>query len=218
MRSLSKRGLAVVLGAALSAGAVAAPPAAQNHRVQCWTDERGQRACGDSVPPQYVGQERQVFDEQGRVREVKPREKTDAEYAVEAQAAREREEAARRAQKQRDYDRFLLGTYNSEKDIERARDERIAMLDGRQRVAARTIADNEKAVAQQQARIDGLLKAGKTPGPGLTQKLEDLKRTLDANRQAYAEFDTEKREVAEKYGADLARYRELRAPQAAPKP
>ncbi|WP_154654885.1 hypothetical protein [Solimonas variicoloris] len=203
---------------ALSAGAVAAPPAAQNHRVQCWTDERGQRACGDSVPPQYVGQERQVFDGQGRVREVKPREKTDAEYAAEAQAAREREEAARRAQKQRDYDRFLLGTYNSEKDIERARDERIAMLDGRQRLAARTIADNEKAVAQQQARIDGLLKAGKTPGSALTQKLEDLKRTLDANRQAHAEFDAEKREVAEKYGDDLARYRALRAQQVAPKP
>lgn len=216
MRGLSTRGWAV-LGLMLSAGA-AAQPAAQSHRVQCWTDERGQRACGDSVPPQYVGQERQVFDGQGRVREVRPREKTDAEYAAEMQAAREREEAAKRAQKQRDYDRFLLGTYNSEKDIEHARNERIAMLDGRQRVAARTIDDNEKAVAQQQARIDALVKAGKTPGPGLTQKLDDLKRTLEANRQAHAEFDAEKREVAEKYGADLARYRALRAPPAAPKP
>lgn len=217
MRGLSIRGWAV-LGLMLSAAAAAETPAAQSHRVQCWTDERGQRACGDSVPPQYVGQERQVFDGQGRVREVRPREKTDAEYAAEAQAAREREEAAKRAQKQRGYDRFLLGTYNSDKDIERAREERIAMLDGRQRVAARTIDDNEKAVAQQRARIDGLVKAGKTPGPGLTQKLEDLKRTLEANRQAHAEFDAEKRGVAEKYGADLARYRELRAPPAAPKP
>ncbi len=54
-------------------------------RVQCWTDERGQRACGDAVPPQYVRRERQVFDDQGRVRQIKPREKTVEEVAAEQQ-------------------------------------------------------------------------------------------------------------------------------------
>src|SRR3546814_1904479 len=84
---------------------------------------------------------RSVFDEQGRVRQVKPREKTEAEVAAEEAAARAADELAQKQQKQRDYDRFLLSTYNSDKDIERARDERITMLDGREKPVEKSIAE-----------------------------------------------------------------------------
>src|SRR3546814_17518627 len=96
--------------------------------VQCWTDNQGHRACGDTVPPQYAKQQREVFDEQGRVRQVKPREKTEAEVAAEEAAARAADELAQKQQTQRDYDRFLLSTYNSDKEYERDRDERITKI------------------------------------------------------------------------------------------
>lgn len=206
--------LAAAIAAALLCGsAVAAPPAQPNvsKRVQCWTDRNGHRACGDTVPPEYVRQERQVFDEQGRVRQVVPREKTAAEIAAEEKAKAEADAAAQRAQKRRDYDRFLLSTYNEPKDIERARDERVAMLDGRRSLIEKSIADNEKAVQQQQARIDGVQKNGKTPGPALTKKLEDLQQTLVANRKALTDIAVERQQISDKYNADLARYRELKS-------
>lgn len=192
-------------GGLLSASAIAAGG------VQCWTDNQGQRACGDSVPPQYARQQREVFDSQGRVRQVKPREKTEAEVAAEEKAKREADALALKQQKQRDYDRFLLSTYNSEKEIEHARDERITMLDGRQRLVAKSVADNQKAIDQQQRLIDNLTKAGKKPGVALTRKLDELKQTLTDNKAALANYAAEKQQVTDKYNADLARYRELNA-------
>lgn len=184
--------------------------------VQCWTDKQGHRACGDSVPPQYAKQQREVFDEQGRVRQVKPREKTEAEVAAEEQAKREADELALKQQKQRDYDRFLLSTYNSEKDIERARDERITMLDGREKLIEKSVSDNQKAIEQQQARIDHITKSGKTPGVALTKKLDELKQTLADNKAALAGYGTEKQQISDKYNADLARYHALSAAPAKP--
>ncbi|NGY06660.1 hypothetical protein [Solimonas terrae] len=196
--------------AALAAGANG------SSRVQCWTDKNGQRACGDSVPPEYVHQQREIFDDQGRVRQIKPREKTAAEIAAEEAAAKEADAAAQRAQKQRDYDRFLLSTYNSDKEIERARDERVAMVDGRQKLTEKAIADNEKAIAQQQSRIDNVRKSGKTPGEVLTKKLAELQQTLADNKTALGNYATEKQQISDKYNADLARYRELNKPPTTP--
>src|SRR3546814_4544232 len=81
MRNVNMRQLLLAMtlvgGGLLSTSAIAAGG------VQCWTDNQGHRACGDTVPPQYAKQQREVFDEQGRVRQVKPREKTEAEVAAE---------------------------------------------------------------------------------------------------------------------------------------
>jgi hypothetical protein len=184
-------------------------------RVQCWTDNQGQRACGDAVPSQYVQKQREVFDDQGRVREVKPREKTAEEAEAEQQAAHDAAEAAQWAQKQRDYDHFLLSTYNDSSEIERARDERVAMLDGRQQLAEKLLADSRKAIEQQQARIDAVRRNGKTPGAALTTKLDELKKTMVGNQRVLDGFARDKQQVAEKYNADLARYRELQGISAA---
>src|SRR3546814_6976413 len=114
MRNVNMRQLLLAMtlvgGGLLSTSAIAAGG------VQCWTDNQGHRACGDTVPPQYAKQQREVFDEQGRVRQVKPREKTEAEVAAEEAAARAADELAQKQQKQRDYDRFLLRTSKSDKD------------------------------------------------------------------------------------------------------
>lgn len=211
------RYIAVSIGLLLGAVAVQAPAqTSQSKRVQCWTDSNGQRACGDSVPPQYVQQQREIYDEQGRIRQVKPREKTAAEIAAEEQAARDKAEATLKAQKQRDYDRFLLGAYNSTKDIERARDERLTMLEGRRTILEKALAGNDKAIAQQQARVDNASKDGKTPPEALTKKLAELQQTREANRRSLDEIAADKQKTSDKYAADLARYRELRGIGAPP--
>ena len=206
----------VLLGLGFLSCAHAAPPPVSGKRVQCWTDDQGQRACGDSIPPQYAKQQREIFDAQGRIREIKPREKTAAEIAAEEQAARDKAEAALQAQKRRDYDRFLLGTYNRDKDIERARDERLAILDGRSKLIEKALSDNDRAIAQQQARVDNAGKDGKQPSTALTRKLEDLKQTREANQRSLSELAAEKQKTTDKYAADLARFRELRGEPAAP--
>ncbi|NKF24559.1 hypothetical protein [Solimonas marina] len=198
-------------GAALSLLAMAAQaaPSSSGKRFTCWTDNQGHRACGDAVPPQYAQKQREVYDDQGRVREVKPREKTADEVAAEEKAAHDAAAKAVREQKQRDYDHFLLSTYDSAADIERARDERVAMIEGRRALTEKTVADNQKAIEQQQSRIDVVKRGGHTPGKALTDKLADLQASLVDNQKALQNFVSEKQQVTDKYNADLARYREL---------
>lgn len=191
---------------------------AQAQRVQCWTDEKGQRACGDRVPPQYAKQERQVFDAQGRVVQTRPREKTTAELDTESQARQAAAQQREREQKQQDYDRFLLSTFNSVADLERARDERLQILNGRRQLLDRSIAESEKAVAQQQRRIGNATKDGKTTPAAMSKKLGELQQALRDSREAVVQIDAEKLQINGKYAADIERYRQLRGDAAAQKP
>lgn len=197
---------------------LAASGAAHAQRVQCWTDDKGQRACGDRVPPQYARQERQVFDAQGRVVQTRPREKTAAELDAEAQATQSAALQREREQRQQDYDRFLLSTFNSVADLERARDERLQILNGRRQLLDRSIAESEKAVTQQQRRIGNAAKDGKTPPAAMNKKLSELQQTLSDGRQAVTQIDAEKLQINGKYAADIERYRQLRGDAAAQKP
>ncbi|MEO0996658.1 MAG: DUF4124 domain-containing protein, partial [Pseudomonadota bacterium] len=100
---------------------VAAGNAPKTYR---WVDENGVVHFGDSVPPQYADQEKQIVNEQGvRVGVVRGK-KTAEELAEEArQAELERERAlVRRA------DQALLATYLSVEEIELHRDRRIELL------------------------------------------------------------------------------------------
>ena len=183
----------------------------QAQRVQCWTDDKGQRACADRVPPQYAKQERQIFDAQGRVLQTRPREKTAAELEAEAQSAQSAALQREREQRQQDYDRFLLSTFNSVSDLERARDERLQIHDGRRQLLDRSIAESEKAVTQQQRRIGNAAKDGKTPPATMSKKLAELQQSLRDGRQAVTQIDAEKLQINGKYAADIERYRQLRS-------
>lgn len=204
---LPMSGMISAVQAAPAKGAAAAP----SQRVVCWTDERGQRACGDRVPPQYAKQERQIFDAQGRVVQTKAREKTADEVAAEEEAIRRAEALKVDEQKARERDRFLLTTYESSKDIQRARDERVQILEGRKLLVEKNIIDNEKAIQQQKARLANLEKSGKKVTPVQAKKLAELQKTLESNRRSLDSTQADLEETKAKYDADIERYETLKA-------
>jgi len=57
--------------AALTAVVLCSTASAGSGKIQCWTDEHGQRACGNSVPAQYADKERETLNGRGRVVETK---------------------------------------------------------------------------------------------------------------------------------------------------
>lgn len=213
MKRMSRTGVAVVAVMVIAGGAhaAAAPTAPANQRVQCWTDERGQRSCGDRVPPQYAKQERQIFDRQGRVVQTREREKTAEEFAAEAEAKQRAELLKRDEQKARDYDRFLLTSFEGVKDLERARDERLQILEGRARLLEKSITENDKALAQQRARLASLKKNGKPVPTTLGKRLKDLETAEVNNRKALEALKLDQEETRSKYAADIERYQTLRA-------
>lgn len=203
----------VLLAVAL-AGAAANPLAlhaqAPARKIVCWTDENGHRACGDRVPPQYARQERQVYDQSGRVVETIERQKTPDEIAEAERRTAEQEAGRKRAQEQAAYDRFLLTSFASVAELERTRDERLSTLNGRLGLAEKSLADNEEGIRQLQEQIAAAKQQPEMKVPQrLTRKLAEFERTLEGNRRAVEKLKGERDQVVLKFASDIARYREL---------
>jgi hypothetical protein len=198
--------------------ALALPVAAQQQlapkKIQCWTDAQGNRACGDHVPPEYAKQERQTVDSQGRTRETLQRQKTPEEIAVEQQAAAEAAAARALADRQAAYDRFLVDSYSSVKDLERARNERLATLDGRMNLANQSIEGSEVSKAELRKRIDVMLKKGR-PVTVPQKQLREVEKTLRDNRAAIEQMQKDREQVCVDFLRDIQRYQELKMGSAA---
>lgn len=179
-------------------------------RLQCWTDEKGVRACGNSVPPQYAKGERQVIDAQGRVVQTKAREKTPDEVEAAARAAAERKERERIEAERAAYDRFLLTTYASVGDLEKARQERTGMLDSRIELAQKGVTETEATLAKLKQQVEAA-KAKDRPSDKLDKQVVQFERALVDGLKAVSALKQERAAVEEKFGRDIVRYRELRS-------
>lgn len=175
--------------------------------VQCWTDESGHRVCGDRVPPQDARRERDFYDRRGVVKRVVPAQKSQEEVAAEEQARHEAETQAAK-------DRFLLQTYRSPEEIERARDDRLSALDGRLQLARKNLGDSAAALDDLRKRV---------PDPNDAKAAARLKDQIAAFDKAHAEnqsaiesIQAERDKTTADFAQQVSRFRELRAGAHAP--
>ena len=203
---------ALLLGAVLSTAAVAQsrpPPQTRKAPVQCWQDDRGQRVCGDVVPPAEARRQRELIDRRGVVTGVVPAQKSAAEV--------EAERRARREQEQREaYDRYLLQAYGSVPDIERARDERLGNVDGQLRLAEKARADTARSLADLRARVglpaeDDSEASAAPVNPKLQAKIDEFSRAAADHEQAIARLRQERVRISGEFARDINRFRELKA-------
>lgn len=204
------RAARVALGAVVALAAVAnggEPP----KKLYRWTDAKGVVHFGDSIPADATKQEHAELTAKGNVAALKGREPTAEEIAA-------REQADAEAQKRAAYDRSLLLTYTSDKDIEAARAEHLKAIDAR--------IDNErKAVDEGQAKINPLReRLNRLPDNQEAQRA-DLEKQIAAlsggfneHVQALARAESEHRETEARFDADLQRWRELRQAKASAPP
>jgi hypothetical protein len=207
-----KVSVAIVVACGL---AWAAPAAAQKgpSKIQCWTDKNGVRMCGDRVPPEYAGEKREVMKDGrvvGTVRAVSTPEEIEAE--------KRRKQAAEDAERRADYDRALLETYRSPKDIEVMRDERLVMIDGRIASIEKNAANTDSSLADLKARAEKLTAEGKPVDDKLAKQIKQYERNQRQNQKSLERNRAERAEIESKFNADLARYYELRGGKPPEKP
>jgi len=201
---------------ALVAGSTAAW--ADKTRIQCWTDERGQRACGDAPSPQDAIKERNVFNKQGQVVETWPRAPTPAEIE-EAEKAKVAEAArAKQAERQHAYDRYLLESYQSVQDLEATRDQRLKALEVRMELVQKAIVSGQQQLDALVARKQELQRQGKPIDKGLEAQLRDYRRASIENPKALTALQTEHDKVTAQFASDIARYQQLKQVSAAQTP
>jgi hypothetical protein len=188
----------------------AMPALGASKGIKCWTDESGQRACGDSIPPRYAGQGHEVINEQGILVEKTPRDPTPAEREEQEQARLRQAELDKVAQRQHAYDRYLLESYTSAKELEKQRDARIEALDTRIDLVKKAIEASQAQLDSLVARKQALQKENKPIDKKLEGQIQEYRRAIIDNPKALAALTTERDRVLTQFDSDIARFRELR--------
>lgn len=204
-KSMSMAAMALVLS-------LNAAPAAAG-KIVCWTDDDGKRACGDRVPPKAARKEREVLDDTGRTREVQARERTREELEAERAAQQLRDELQRRQDEQRRYDRYLVQTFGSVEEIERARENRVAMIDGRIGLLEKATADAETSLAQLQEQAQPHIDNQREVPDKLAKQIREFTQALADNQAAIKSLREERAALNRQFDQDVQRYQVLTSAQ-----
>src|ERR1700691_253570 len=183
-------------------------PANNGRIVYKWVDQQGVTHYGDHIPPEYAAQEQHVMNAQGV--EI---DRLDAQKTPEQLAADDQKKAD--AERSRNRDRNLLNTYASVQEIERLRDQRVAL-----------VSDQVKVTSQFLEVLNGKLKklrAGSMhykpyntdpAAPAMPDQIaEDLVRVgndIRTQEENLREKRSEEATMRKQFGSDVERFKELK--------
>jgi uncharacterized coiled-coil protein SlyX len=206
MKTLLSMSVGLLL-ATLWCGPAAAADAGKAKTTYMWVDKNGQKQYGDSVPPEYAQSEKRILNNNGIETRREGPPKT-AEQLMEER--REREAADRKAQ----HDRFLVTTYNSVKDIERLRDERLDQLTAQVTAAQGYIATLDARLQALQQRAQQFKPYNTAPSArrmpdDLAEQLVRGQSEASAQRKALEHKKQEMSDVRSQFDADSVRFTQL---------
>jgi hypothetical protein len=204
----SYRALALVLALACGAGSAWAQNSNQGAVAYRWVDEHGVVHYGDTVPPQYARNSRQILNSQGVEIGHVDAEKSQAQLEAEAHA-----HARRVAQQQHDY--FLLSTYTSVKDIESLRDERLAQIEAQQTAAQQYVQSLQSRLSSLQSRAQQFKPYNSRPDAprmpdDLAQELVQTLSEVHLQDQAIESRTEQEAQVRAQFQSDIERFQQLK--------
>ena len=198
--------VAVATAVSLAVAGVAGAGESGNKAFK-WTDENGVTHYGDTLPPEASTKQREQLNSQGVPMQTWPRQLTPAEQA-DAQKVAQAE--SRKAQR----DAYLRNTYTSVSDIERLRDERLALIEAQVELARSSLASIDQRLANVQKRMGSFKPYSDSPNARRMpdQLADEAIRTLNEQRSTLGTLEfrgTEKQQVRSEFDSDIERYKEL---------
>ncbi|MCG6868262.1 MAG: DUF4124 domain-containing protein [Gammaproteobacteria bacterium] len=178
-------------------------------RLYRWVDENGEVYYSDHVPPAAVKQEQRIYDEEGRYLQTREAAKTQEE--IEAEKKRAAEQAALRGklEAQARRDRVLLSTFTSVKEIERACNERVAIIDSSIEVANKKLLELRLKLDRLQKRKASIENVGKQTSDSLINQIAEARDSINITQIELKVKRTERVLTKELFDADIARFQEL---------
>ncbi|HUO68143.1 MAG TPA: DUF4124 domain-containing protein, partial [Gammaproteobacteria bacterium] len=193
----------------------ASPQHGSPAKLYRWTDEKGVVHYGDSVPPEYAKQDRNVLNSQGvnvgfEQGELTPEQRAEKERqaAEAAKAQAQREEAARR-------DKTLLATYISVSDIVDLRDRRLELLEGQIKVTELYLTNLRKRLVTLQDEASNYKPyTTRENAPQIPENLAtDISRTVSSinlYEQTLSHTRSDQEAVRSSFDNDIRRFKELK--------
>nr|WP_258872513.1 DUF4124 domain-containing protein [Pseudomonas citronellolis] len=150
------------------------------------------------VPSQYIGKGYEVLNEQGRVIRVVPPAPT-------AEEIQQRKAAAAQASS----DAQLLRLYTSVEDVDRARERKLAELDGLSSVARGNLQSLKTQQGNLQAQAADAERAGRQVPQQLVEQLANLKDEEQRLLRDIAHYQQLRAQAKTSFDADRARLAQL---------
>lgn len=186
---------------------------AAHAEIYRWVDEDGKVHYGDRIPAKYAKTEQQKLNNQGLELERREREKTDKERALAAQqAAEKKREDAEKAERAR-YDNFLLSTYPTLEALDRARDDRMAIMDGQVRNAEKSKIEALDALQVLENRAESFLRNDKPVPDKLQSQIRAFRATYDEATRRIGTVQAERENLAQQFASDRSRLTGLLTPK-----
>ncbi|MBL8467766.1 DUF4124 domain-containing protein [Methyloversatilis discipulorum] len=182
---------------------------ASEARVYCCKDARGQQVCGDVLPAACADRGYRELNSQGATVKQVEAPMTEAQRAKrDAEAKKARDEDMVR-QEQRRRDTTLLNTYTSEREIDAARDRRIADIEellARLREQQQTLSERQKKLEKDAAVFTA--KSKRVPS-GLKDRLDTNGEDLRQIGENIAQKERDLADTKKRFEEDRARFREI---------
>lgn len=189
----------------------AATAAAQERPVYKWTDEDGIVHYGDSIPPQYAEQPKQVLNDQGVTVGHLEGKKTAEQIEAEARAR----ELAVQQELQHRADQALLATYVNVDEIIMHRDRRVELFQAQARVT-------ELYLRNTQRRLDSLERDARQFRPyssdpdapmisdELVSDIRDARLAIQRQEKNLEEYRQSQQQIISRFEGDISRFKALK--------
>lgn len=185
-------------------------PAQPAKKLYCW-DQGGQRVCSDTLPPEAVNAARDEFSARSGLRSGQVDRALTADERTEAALAEVRERNARAAEQSRQRtEQALLSSFNSETELRRVFDERIAMADNNITTASYNVSNLRRALVTQLGQAGDRELAGQAVAPKPVEDIHTRRRELAVQLRLLAAFEQQRRELDSEIEQTLERYRMLK--------
>lgn len=176
-----------------------------------WVDDKGQVHYGDVVPAEYLDQKRAVLNEQGVVvKNYKSQEQLDKEKQENAATESVKKAKLIEAKTQDLRDRVLLDTFTTDRDIDMARDDRVAAIDSQIQLAESNIKEGERKMKEVDTQIADIEKSGRAVPDNLFKQRESVSRQLENNYKYVETKQDERKQINTRFEEDMKRFRELK--------
>src|SRR3984893_9579283 len=196
----------LLLLATTSLSAGAAP--SSGRKLYKWVDEQGITHFGDHTPPEYASQEQHVINSQGVETERIAAQRTPEQMAAEEKNKFEAEQKANR-------DKNLLNTYVSVSEIERLRDQRLALLSDQIKVTGQFLEILNGRMKKLRVTSQRFRPYSNDPkGPPMTD--QDAKALVHADNDIHNQEEnlrekrSEEATMSKQFESDIARFKELK--------
>lgn len=203
-------GTSVLLAAAFSTALLSTTVSAQQKdkpkKLYCW-DEGGRRVCSDTLPASAVGHQRTELNATtGSAINRVSRALTEEERAAAALQAKAQESEEDRRRREM----AMVVSYATEKDLQRAFQERFALVDEGLKSSSMAHTNLHKSLISLLRQANELELAGKPVGKALRNRILTQHRELGLLLATQQRLHAERGTLQGEYERALVRYRELK--------